>query len=230
MTSINTKELEFLIGYNFKNKKLLHEALTHSSYANENKNTKFNERLEFLGDSVLSLIISTYLFDNCPNHKEGDLSRIRASIVCEKSLRIAGDIFFLNKFLFIGKGEEISGGRNKDSILADAFESLIGAIYLDSGLNDARIFIFKFMEKIINKALEGKLFEDYKTQFQELVRQKDKYSDINYVVVNTSGPDHEKVFTVCLYMNNIKLSTGVGKSKKEAEQNAAKEALKSCNS
>lgn len=220
----NIKELEKLIDYKFKDENLLLEALIHSSYANENKNVKFNERLEFLGDSVLSLVITSFLFRNLPKEKEGVLSKTRATIVCEKSLRDASENFNLKKFLLIGKGEETSGGREKDSIIADAFEALIGAIYIDSGLKEAEKFIFKYMKDIVSLGLKGELFSDYKTKLQELL-QKNKVLNIKYIVINEQGPSHNKLFTVALFVNERKVSVGVGKSKKEAEQMAAKEAL-----
>lgn len=217
------KDLEEKIQYFFKNKTLLVESLTHTSYSNENK-VSSNERLEFLGDSVLSLIISTYLFEKLGDKKEGQLSRIRATIVCEKALRLASDKFALNKYISLGKGEESTGGRNRDSIIADCMEALIGAIYLDSNLECAKEFIFKFMDSIIQDAIKGNLFKDYKTQFQEIA-QKNKGVKIKYIVSNEKGPDHNKEFEVMLYLDDKYISKGIGRSKKEAEQNAAKEAL-----
>ena len=224
-------KLEQQIGYTFKDKELLRTALTHTSYANEhrtNKNsksrTKNNERLEFLGDSVLNLIITTYLFKALGRVSEGEMSRIRSTIVCEKSLRNAAEGFDLKKYLLLGKGEEQTGGRNRDSIIADAMEALIGAIYLDSGLESAESFIKKVMMKIIDLALEGKLFKDYKTQYQEMV-QRHSDAKIEYLVIREQGPDHNKIFTVKLLLNGEFISMGEGRNKKEAEQNAAREAI-----
>lgn len=218
--------LENKIGYSFKYKKLLQEALIHTSYANEHRENKMrnNERLEFLGDSVLNLIITTYLFKQLKGVSEGEMSRIRSTIVCEKSLRMAADGFGLNKYLLLGKGEEQTGGRNRDSIIADAMEALIGAIYLDSGLASAENFIKKMMTKIIDLALEGKLFKDYKTQYQEMV-QRHSEAKIEYLVIREQGPDHNKIFTVKLLLNGEFVSMGEGRNKKEAEQNAAREAI-----
>lgn len=225
------EKLERQIGYAFKDKELLRTALTHTSYANEhrtNKNsksrTKNNERLEFLGDSVLNLIITTHLFKALGRVSEGEMSRIRSTIVCEKSLRDAAEGFDLKNYLLLGKGEEQTGGRNRDSIIADAMEALIGAIYLDSGLASAESFIKKVMTKIIDLALEGKLFKDYKTQYQEMV-QRHSDAKIEYLVIREQGPDHNKIFTVKLLLNGEFVSMGEGRNKKEAEQNAAREAI-----
>ncbi len=225
------EKLERQIGYAFKDKELLRTALTHTSYANEhrtNKNsksrTKNNERLEFLGDSVLNLIITTHLFKALGRVSEGEMSRIRSTIVCEKSLRDAAEGFDLKNYLLLGKGEEQTGGRNRDSIIADGMEALIGAIYLDSGLASAENFIKKVMTKIIDLALEGKLFKDYKTQYQEMV-QRHSDAKIEYLVIREQGPDHNKIFTVKLLLNGESVSMGEGRNKKEAEQNAAREAI-----
>ncbi len=225
--------LEHNIGYKFKKQELLREALTHTSYSNENRKSRTkstakdsmdNERLEFLGDSVLNLSITTFLFKKNKNLAEGDLSRIRSTIVCEKSLRLAADSIGLSKYILLGKGEEQTGGRNRDSIISDAMEALIGAIYLDSGFAEADRFILKYMDEITNLAIEGKLFKDYKTQYQEMA-QKINEAKIEYRVVEEKGPDHNKTFVVALLLNGLEVSRGEGRSKKEAEQNAAKEAM-----
>ncbi len=228
--------LEQKIGYRFRNKQLLYEALTHTSYSNEVRFDKAkykkaspegnrnNERMEFLGDSVLNLIITNHLYDMGEKHSEGELSRIRSTIVCEKSLRMTADTFGLSAFLFLGKGEERTGGRTRDSIIADAMEALIGAVYLDSGFESAKEFVIKHMLFIIKDAMQGKLFKDYKTQYQELV-QKAGEKRIEYQVINEEGPDHNKRFTVSLFLDGEHISVGNGRSKKEAEQNAAKEAI-----
>lgn len=224
------KSLEQKIGYSFQNKELLKQALTHTSYTNEHKQSnkktpaRDNERLEFLGDSVLSLIVTSFLYENQNAMSEGKLSRLRATIVCEKSLRSAADLVSLGDYILLSRGEERTGGRNRDSIIADAMEAVIGAIYLDSGLEAARGFVMRHMETIIQLAMEGKLFSDYKTQFQEWA-QKNGEACISYDVVSESGPDHRKSFVVALSLNGARVALGTGNSKKEAEQNAAKGAL-----
>lgn len=219
-------ELQRRIGYEFKNIDLLKNALTHTSYANEHKKKmiKHNERLEFLGDSVLSLIITTYLFQNMANITEGELSRIRSTIVCENSLKISGDEFNLSKYIYMGKGEEQTGGRGRSSIISDAMEALIASIYMDSSYENAQEFVLSHMGNIIEKAIQGKLFKDYKTQYQEVIQKKSN-SKIEYVVISEEGPDHQKTFTVSLMLDDKLVSTGKGRSKKVAEQNAAEIAL-----
>ncbi|TCO79008.1 ribonuclease III [Marinisporobacter balticus] len=213
--------------YTFENIDLLNEGLTHSSYANENRkrNMKYNERLEFLGDSVLSIVISDYLYNHLSTLQEGELTKIRASIVCEPSLANCSVAMNMGKYLLLGKGEEVTGGRDRVSILADAFESIIGAIYLDGGLNKARQFVLKSLENTIVNAIEGKVFKDYKTHLQEVIQSMNT-EKIMYEVVNEEGPDHNKVFHVHVKIGSHVAGCGSGKSKKEAEQNAAKEALK----
>lgn len=218
--------LESGIGYIFKDKEVINTAVTHSSYANEKKNKKlkYNERIEFLGDSVLSLVISEYLYTMYPSLPEGELTVTRAKIVCENSLsRCAVDIG-LGNYLLLGKGEELSGGRNKPSILSDAFEALLGAIYIDGGFDTVRQFILKYMENIIKSCASGKLFYDFKTQLQELVQQHGDRS-ISYRVIDESGPDHNKTFVTEVRINDVTSGKGKGRSKKESEQNAAKDAL-----
>ncbi|QNU68838.1 ribonuclease III [Ruminiclostridium herbifermentans] len=223
-------ELEGIIKYDFKDKKILQTAITHSSYANERKSKKlnYNERIEFLGDSVLSLVISEYLYKMYPNLPEGELTVTRAKIVCENSLaKCAADIG-LGTFLLLGKGEELSGGRVKSSILSDAFEALIGAIYNDGGFETAKAFILKYMEDVIKSCVNGKLFYDYKTQLQELVQQNGE-QNIAYNVIDESGPDHNKTFVTEVCINGLITGKGTGHSKKESEQNAAKDALTKIN-
>ncbi|WP_110462522.1 ribonuclease III [Ruminiclostridium sufflavum] len=218
--------LENRIKYKFKDRQILLTAITHSSYANERKTKKiaYNERIEFLGDSVLSLVISEYLYKMYPNLPEGELTVTRAKIVCESSLaKCAADIG-LGKFLMLGKGEELSGGREKASIQSDAFEALIGAIYIDGGFETAKGFILKYMEGIIKNCVEGKLFYDFKTQLQELVQQNGE-QHILYNVIDESGPDHNKTFVTEVSINGAVTGKGTGHSKKESEQNAAKDAL-----
>jgi len=219
-------QLEDKIKYNFKDEEVISTAITHSSYANERKAKKlsYNERIEFLGDSVLSLVISEYLYRMYPNLPEGELTVTRAKIVCENSLSKCAIDIGLGNFLLLGKGEELSGGRNKASILSDAFEALIGAIYIDGGFETARGFILKYMESIIKNCVEGKLFYDFKTQLQEIVQQNGE-QHVLYNVIDESGPDHNKSFVTEVRINDVITGKGKGRSKKESEQNAAKDAL-----
>lgn len=220
------KEFQEIIGYQFTNIGYLKNALTHSSYANENrlKNIPFNERLEFLGDSVLGLVVSRYLYENFPKLPEGKLTKMRASVVCERSLWECATNIELGKFIILGKGEERMGGRTRMSILADAFEALIAAIYLDSCLETVREWVLGQLYETIMQASKGKLFKDYKTDFQEVV-QKNGDVDIQYEVESESGPDHNKTFVVNVYLNGALMGTGEGTSKKKAEQMAAQNAL-----
>lgn len=220
------KTFEKKIKYFFNDSELLNRALTHSSFANEHKlkNIKYNERLEFLGDSVLGLVISDYLFEKYPKYPEGELTKLRAIIVCEPSLALVSKKNKLGKYLLLGNGEEATGGRNRNSILADAFEALIGAIYLDGGIDFAKKFILTNLNLIIEDATHGRLFTDYKTELQEFL-QKNENSRIEYKVIDEEGPDHNKIFYIQVSASDIVLGQGSGKSKKEAEQNAAKQAL-----
>lgn len=223
----NGKELQLLekqIGYAFKNKKYLDTAMTHSSYANEvKKNSVSNERQEFLGDAVLSIIVSDYLF-NTFRLPEGELTKLRAAVVCEKSLCEFAQQISLGDFLRLGKGEEMMGGRIRPSILADAFEALIAALYLDGGMEPAKKFVLGFVTDVIENKQELS-FHDYKTMLQEII-QKNPEEQLGYVLVEESGPDHDKQFVVEVHLNSNVLSRGTGASKKAAEQAAAKEALK----
>ena len=216
--------LEEKLGYKFKNKKYLSVALTHSSFANESKgNISNNERLEFLGDSVLSLIVSDYIFNNCPDMPEGDLTKVRASLVCEKSLQRFSRELEIGKYLKLSHGEKRSGGAERSSILADAFEAVLAAIYLDSGIDEARKLVLRFVIPELNNP-KPKLFRDYKTSLQEII-QKNPDEKIEYVLVGESGPDHNKHFVVEVRLNSNTIGKGGGRSKKEAEQQAAREAL-----
>ena len=217
-------ELENRIHYTFKNKKLLHEALSHSSYANEGKRTRSNERLEFLGDSVLSIIVAKHLFTHYTHLPEGELTKLRASLVCEKSLHEFACDFGLGEFLLLGKGEELTGGRERPSIIADAFEALLAAIYLDGGMEQARKFVLQFIPEHLNPK-QAKGLNDYKTTLQEIIQQNPE-ERVRYVLVEESGPDHDKTFTFEVHLNSNVIGKGSGHSKKQAEQNAAKEALK----
>ncbi|MGN1059769.1 MAG: ribonuclease III, partial [Clostridia bacterium] len=210
----------------FNNKELLKTALTHSSFANENrgKHILFNERLEFLGDSVLSLIVSNYLFENYQKLPEGDLTKARATIVCERSLWECAVAIEMGNFLILGKGEEQTGGRTRVSILADAYEALIAAIYLDGGIAVVREWLLGQLYDTILNAVKGKTFTDYKTALQERV-QSHGAANIHYEVVDESGPDHRKSFLVHVAVNGEVMGMGEGKSKKSAEQMAAHDAL-----
>ena len=213
------KQLEKNIGYHFKNKELLRTAVTHSSYANENRGgLAYNERLEFLGDAVLQLITSEKLFTENPDMPEGRMSKQRAALVCEDALAGYSAEINLGEFMLLGKGEEATGGRHRPSILADAFEAVTGAIFLDGGMENAKKFVLHFLD-----AAHLSL-KDYKTLLQELI-QKNPGERLSYVVTGESGPDHDKVFNVEVHLNSNVIGKGTGKSKKQAEQAAAKEAL-----
>jgi len=212
------------IGHQYKDASLLENAVTHSSYANESKRSiQSNERLEFLGDAVLSIVVSDYLYEHYANMPEGELTKLRAKLVCEKSLAHFATLLGLDEHLLLGKGEENTGGRSRPSIKADAFEALIASLYLDDGLDLARAFIMRFILPELEHV--GDLaFRDYKTQLQEIVQQN-KEELLSYVLVKESGPDHDKRFQVEVHLNSNVIGVGVGRSKKEAEQLAAKEAL-----
>lgn len=217
-------ELETAIGYRFDNITLLQNALTHSSYANERWHNSLlsNERLEFLGDSVLGMLVAEYLYRNFPNRPEGELTRMRADMVCEKTLAAVANKIGVGKHLMLGHGEENLGGRKRDSILADAMESIIAAAFLDGGMNAALGIIQRF---ILVEVPVTKLHNvDYKTQFQELVQQK-KNQTITYTLIAERGPDHDKHFEVQVAVNGNAVGTGEGSSKKRAEQDAARAAI-----
>lgn len=209
-------------GYKFKNNDFLKVALTHSSYANEN-HCRCNERLEFLGDSVLSIIVSDYLFHNMPKVDEGDLSKIRASLVCEQSLAVFAEKLELGDKLLLGKGEEATGGRKRFSILSDAFEAVLAAIYLDSNLETARGWLLNLMMPALKLGIEGKTYHDYKTTLQERVQKTG--GKVSYRIISETGPDHNKDFEAEVLINGKGAASASGMSKKDAEQNAAKRAL-----
>ncbi|MDI6618453.1 MAG: ribonuclease III [Clostridiales bacterium] len=224
---IEFEEFEKKIGYVFNKKYILNRALTHSSYANQAglSYIEHNERLEFLGDSVLSLITSEFIFNKYKRKPEGKLSKIRACIVCETSLYESAQKINIGRYLLMSKGEELTGGRDRTSILADAFEALIAAIYLDGGIESARKFIFLHHLDNIKDIRKNKRIKDYKTILQEYV-QKETDSKIRYELIDEMGPDHDKTFYVQVSINGNISGKGNGKSKKEAEQEAAKDALK----
>ena len=218
------KDLESAIGYRFRNITLLQNALTHSSYANErwHDSLKSNERLEFLGDSILGMVVAEYLYKNFPDRPEGELTRMRADMVCEKSLASVAARIGLGQHLMLGNGEEQGGGRNRDSILADAVESVIAAAFLDGGMAAARQFID---QNILVEVPVTKLHNaDYKTALQELVQQK-KNQVLTYTLIGESGPDHDKRFEVEVKLNGEVVGVGSGSSKKRAEQDAAHSAI-----
>ncbi|MCL2517820.1 MAG: ribonuclease III [Oscillospiraceae bacterium] len=220
--------LETKLDYKFKNAKLLSKALTHSSYANEIKHKspeiECNERMEFLGDSILSMVVTDYLYRNHPNMPEGDLSRIRAAIVCEKTLVTFAKRLELGKYLYLSNGENASDGRERPSILADAFEAVLAAMYLDGGLDNVKKFLVPQITDEIGNIFEKGNARDYKTILQQIVQQE-QGEILEYVIVAESGPAHRKFFEVEAKLNSNVIGRGQGYSKREAEQFAAKEAL-----
>ena len=222
----NIEELEAKIGYSFKDKTLIERALTHSSF-NRERNTRHrdNERLEFLGDAFLDAIVGAELFVRMSDVTEGVLTKTRALIVCEKALAVVAREFELGNYMLMGHGEASTGGRNKDSILADAFEALIGAIYLDGGYQEAQKFTVKAFEKTIEGAISGKIFSDYKSELQEHLQSGGKSVNISYIIDREEGPAHDKTFYLHLECDGKKYGKGCGKTKKEAEQNAARASL-----
>ena len=216
------EDLQKVIGYEFTNIELLRQALTHSSFANErHKKQSDNERLEFLGDAVLELVSSEYLFLHYPKMPEGELTKFRASIVCEPTLALCTQEIDLGRYLYLGKGEDLTGGRKRKSILSDALEAVIGAIYLDGGFEAAKAFIHRF---ILVDIEHKKLFHDSKTILQELAQGTYK-TELSYVLLEEVGPDHDKQFTVEARMGDRVVGHGTGHTKKAAEQEAAYEAL-----
>ena len=216
--------LEEKLGYHFQNIALLENALTHSSYANEHKaaGLESNERLEFLGDSVLGMVVADYLYRNCPTLPEGDLTRLRAGLVCEGNLVVVAKELDLGSYLKLGKGEELGGGRHRPSIQADAVESVLAAVYLDGGISAARRLIQHFILDHISRVHDAS--KDHKTALQELVQRKTG-QDLSYELVGETGPDHAKTFRMEVLLNGEAIGTGEGRSKKEAEQNAAAAAI-----
>ncbi len=215
----NLQELERTICYQFKEHGLFVQALTHSSYANEHRwnHSRCNERLEFLGDAVLEIVTSDFLYHKYEDLPEGDLTKIRASIVCEPTLAYcAGDIS-LGEYLLLGKGEEATGGRSRNSVVSDAMEALIGAIYLDGGFANAKEFIHRF---ILNDIEHKQLFYDSKTILQEMVQSRSS-EGLSYEILREEGPDHNKSFEICARIGGAEIGRGTGRTKKAAEQVAA---------
>lgn len=210
----------------FKDWSLLDQALTHSSYANECRKGQsvHNERLEFLGDAILDLIVSEQLYSRLQNLPEGELTKARAFIVCESTLAQAASELKLGSVMYLGRGEDVTGGRQRASILADAFEAVIGAVYLDGGIEAARVFVLAKLALFLREVQEGRYGKDYKTLFQETVQRQGEVL-IQYEIVTATGPDHNKSFEAVVQVNGRQLGCGCGKSKKEAEQQAARQAL-----
>ena len=224
----NPEELSLYTGYAFKDSTLLATALTHSSYTNECRReapVACNERLEFLGDAVLQIVISDYLFLQYKNSPEGDLTNFRKHLVCEETLARLARKIHLGEFLILGKGEEQNGGRDRVSLLADAFEALVAALYLDDGRSTEFLQVFLFgLAREELASCERHRSGDYKTRLQQFVQQ-DGREQLSYTVVSETGPDHDKVFEVCAMLNSNEIGRGKGRSKREAEQIAAREAL-----
>lgn len=217
------KELQTKIAYTFRDDSLLFQALTHSSYANEHRLHKIhhNERLEFLGDAVLEIITSDFLFKNFPDMSEGQMSKKRASLVCEPALAYCARQMDLGRYLMLGKGEDMGGGRSRDSILSDALEAVIGAIYLDGSIDEAKTFI---MQNILNDIEHKAMFQDSKTYLQELL-QKDHKEPIVYEVISTKGPEHDRIFVMQVRLGNKVIGQGSGRTKQAAGQDAAYHAI-----
>lgn len=218
------KDLEEAIGYRFKDIRLLQNALAHSSYANEQWHNSLlsNERLEFLGDSVLGMLVARFLYTNFPQRPEGELTRMRADMVCEKTLASVANTLNLGKHILLGKGEELGGGRQRNSILADAVEAVLAACYLDGGMEAAEAFVGKYI--LVQVPADHIHHVDYKTKLQELVQRK-RDQVLGYTLVGQSGPDHDKLFLVDATLNGDVVGSGRGSSKKRAEQDAAKNAI-----
>ena len=224
-------ELEVLqkeLGYEFKNIKLLKKALTHTSYAYENK-VEINEKLEFLGDSILEFVSSEYLYENYTKLKEGEMTKVRATVVCEKSLYKVAKMHNFSDFLYLGKSEKMSGGKTRPAILADSVEAIIAAMFLDGGLEPVKKFIIENLKDDIESATKHVGIKDYKTVLQEKLQEHGEVL-IQYNIINEKGPDHDKSFDSEVKCNGKVLATGSGKSKKQAEMQAAKKALEKLNS
>lgn len=224
MNKYTLKEIEENLGVCFNNPTLLKTALTHSSFANQFKDAEYNERLEFLGDAVLQLCITEHLFNNFKNKSEGELTKTRSLIVCENSLYEIAKKLHLGEYIRMSKGEELTGGRERISIQADAVEAVIAAVYLDKGIGFVRDFILLHFEDIIKKAINNEIILDFKTKLQEFL-QKDGEVSINYELIKHEGPPHRRKFYTNVVIDDNIMGGGCGYSKKESEQNAAKQAL-----
>lgn len=228
--NLSPESLEKRIGYVFRNKTLLETALTHSSFTNEMKargeSSECNERLEFLGDSVLSVVTSTHIFEEYKDLQEGDLTKIRAAVVCEKALSKYAAEIELGKYIRLGRGEEMNNGRERASITSDAFEALLAAMFIDAGndVTPVKRFVLPFVDAEIGNIRNGGAFEDYKTALQQIIQQANS-EKLEYVLVGESGPDHDKIFEIEARLNSNVIGHGKARSKREAEQLAAKEAL-----
>lgn len=224
----NLSSLENILGYNFINTDILLRALTHSSFANEQKargiSVLCNERLEFLGDSVLSMVVSEYIFINYPQMPEGELSRIRSGAVCERALSGYANSIKLGNFLYMGRGEELTNGRSRISILADAFEAVLAALYLDGGIEKVKAFIIPYITAEIKRIFKSGHTEDFKTMLQQIVQQE-QGEMLEYILIEEIGPAHNRIFRVEARLNSNIIGHGEGKTKREAEQNAAREAI-----
>ncbi len=220
------EELEKTLRFNFKNKDLLKTAFIHRSYLNEHPEEKLshNERLEFLGDSVLGFIVSEHLYQKYPNHPEGDLTNFRSSLVNAKTLSEISRNLDLGKYLLLSKGEEATGGRDRQYILANTFESFLGAMYLDSGIEPARELVSRELLPALENIISNKLYKDFKSGFQELAQEKRNITPV-YKVLSEEGPDHNRTFTVGVFLNDEEIAQGSGKSKQLAEQEAASSAI-----
>ena len=219
----NLQKLEDSIGYTFKNKSLLENALTHTSYANEHKISS-NEKLEFLGDSILEFISSKYIYNNYPKLKEGEMTKVRAEVVCEDSLYVVAKKHNFSDFLFVGKSEQLHQGNRKVAIMADSVEAIIAAMYFDGGLNEAEKFIVNNLKDEIEIATKNVGIKDHKTILQEKLQEHGNVS-IKYEIISESGPDHNKTFVAQVKLDGKVLANGTGKTKKQAEQEAARKAL-----
>lgn len=218
-------EFEKLIGIKFNDKDLIKTALTHSSYANQHKDMKYNEKLEFLGDAVLQLVITEHIFKEYTDKTEGDLTKVRALVVCEASLYEVSLLWDLGKYIKMSKGEELTGGRERPSLLADTVEAIIAAIYLDKGISVVRKFVLESFKDIILGAIKNEIVLDYKTHLQEILQENGEV-DIKYEMIKFVGPPHKRKFESKVVIDNIIMGIGEGYSKKESEQTAAKDALK----
>ncbi len=224
MADFNSRELEQRIGYTFHREGMLRQAMCHSSYANEHRlgQVHDNERLEFLGDAVLEVVSSDFLYHHYPKMAEGELTKLRASIVCEPTLALCAKEIDLGHYLLLGRGEEQTGGRMRNSIISDAMEALIGAIYLDGGFESAKTFIERF---VLTDIEHKKLFYDSKTILQEIVQRDYREDEIHYAIIGEEGPDHAKTFLVEVRIGGVVEGTGRGSTKKAAEQEAAYRAI-----